>query len=243
MLVETIQNKGKTDLSYNMNVIRGYFVLKLHLYEKFVVFIAFCFFSNFLCAQAVWTKEDSVKLSEILNSETPISINSDLKKELEKSFIGELIRESCGYWNDFRLDTKTYDFDIPKYQPLNMVHFFNKPTSVRFFNLNNEYLKIKKFTIDSHIDVDNPLIDLQRNTNLTFPLDRKLHFHISGSYTLDNSHSSILPVNSTPYSIGAGLSFDIGKNVVICPQVNYQFDIIQKRWEWFWGINLKVLIK
>src|SRR5699024_1863718 len=161
------------------------------------------------------------KLSKILNSETPISINSDFKRELEKSSIGEPIRESYGSWNDFILDVKTYDFDISKYQSINMCHIFNKPTSVKFFNLNNEYLKHNKFTIDGRIDVDNPLIYLQRNTKLTFPLDRKLHFNISGSYALDKSHSPILPINPTPYSWGAGFSYDIGKDIAIGSQANY----------------------
>ena len=70
---------------------------------------------------------------------------------------------------------------------------FDKSTSVKFFNLNNEYLKHKKFTINSHVDVANPSIFLRRNTILTFPLDRKLYVNISGSYTLDYSDNSILP--------------------------------------------------
>lgn len=98
----------------------------------------------------------------------PIYIDSDLKKELEKSFIGEPIKKSYGSWNDFTLDIKTYDFDKPKCQYIDMGPIFDKSTSVKFFNLNNEYLKHKKFTISSHVDVANPSIFLRRNTILTF---------------------------------------------------------------------------
>ena len=241
MIVRTFQNKRTTDLPYDMKVIHCYCPFKMHFFEKIIVFIVLSFIADILCAQDIWTKEDSVKLSKILNSETPISINSDFKRELEKSSIGEPIRESYGSWNDFILDVKTYDFDISKYQSINMGHIFNKPTSVKFFNLNNEYLKHNKFTIDGRIDVDNPLIYLQRNTKLTFPLDRKLHFNISVSYALDKSHSPILPINPTPYSWGAGFSYDIGKDIAIGSQANYQYNIIQKKWEWFWVLKISII--
>lgn len=117
---------------------------------------------------------------------------------------------------------------------------FDKSTSVKFFNLNNEYLKHKKFTISSHVDVANPSIFLRRNTILTFPLDRKFYVNISGSYTLDYSDNSILPVDPTPYTIGVGLSFNIRKNITIGPQANYQFNLIRRRWECFWGIKCAI---
>ena len=89
--------------------------------------------------------------------------------------------------------------------------------------------------------MDNPLIYLQRNTKLTFPLDRKLHFNISGSYALDKSHSPILPINPTPYSWGAGFSYDIGKDIAIGSQANYQYNIIQKKWEWLWVLKISII--
>lgn len=130
---------------------------------------------------------------------------------MEKSFIGGPIKKSYGFGNGFILDIKTYDFDKPKCQYIDMGPIFDKSTSVKFFNLNNEYLKHKKFTISSHVDVANPSIFLRRNTILTFPLDRKFYVNISGSYTLDYSDNSILPVDPTPYTIGVGLSFNIRK--------------------------------
>ena len=78
-------------------------------------------------------------------------------------------------------------------------------------------------------------------TKLTFPLDRKLHFNISGSYALDKSHSPILPINPTPYSWGAGFSYDIGKDIAIGSQANYQYNIIQKKWEWFWVLKISII--
>ena len=174
-----------------------------------------------------------------MNNETPIYIDDDLKKELENSFIGSQVKENSSSWNDFILDIKPGDYFVQKYHNINLNDILYKSTSGNFFNLNNEYLKLKKFTIDSHIDV--PFIYIQRNTDLVFPLNRNLRFNISGSYTIDKSHNPILPINPIPYSMGAGFSYNIGKKIVIGSQANYRFNIIQKRWEWFWNLKISII--
>lgn len=241
MIVRIFENKKTTNLSYDNKINQRYCAFKTHLFEKAIVFVVFSFFADILTAQEVWTKEDSIKLSKILNDETPIYIDDALKKELENSFIGSPIKENSSSWNDFILDIKPDDYFVQKHHTINLNDIFYKSTSGKFFNLNNEYLKLKKFTIDSHIDVDVPFIYIQRNTNLVFPLNRNLHLNISGSYTIDKSHNPILPITPTPYSMGAGFSYNIGKDIAIGPQANYQFNIIQKRWEWFLGLKISII--
>jgi hypothetical protein len=46
----------------------------------------------------------------------------------------------------------------------------------------------------------------------------------------------ILPATSIPYKVGAGFSYEIGKHAIIKSQTNYQYNIIQKKWEWFFSI-------
>lgn len=60
----------------------------------------------------------------------------------------------------------------------------------------------------------------------------------SGSYTLDKKRSVILPATSIPYKVGAGFSYEIGKHAIIKSQTNYQYNIIQKKWEWFFGAGV-----
>ena len=108
MRTESYKGTSKTERYYDMNIIHFFCEFKLFLHNDFVIFIAFCFFSNLLCAQTVWTKEDSIHLSKILESEKPIIINSDLKNELERSFNCELIKEDRSSWNDFILGIKSY---------------------------------------------------------------------------------------------------------------------------------------
>ena len=76
------------------------------------------------------------------------------------------------------------------------------------------------------------------NTNMAIPLNKKLYFSVYGNYTLDKKRSVILPATSIPYQIGAGFSYEIGKYVTIKSQTNYQYHIIQRRWEWFFGAGV-----
>ena len=55
---------------------------------------------------------------------------------------------------------------------------------------------------------------------------------------LDKKRSVILPATSIPYQIGAGFSYEIGKHAIIKSQTNYQYNIIQKKWEWFFGAGV-----
>lgn len=82
--------------------------------------------------------------------------------------------------------------------------------------------------INSRIDKNLPLIKIQQKTNMTIPLNKKLHFSVYGSYTLDKKRSVILPATSIPYKVGAGFSYEIGKHAIIKSQTNYQYNIIQK---------------
>lgn len=62
--------------------------------------------------------------------------------------------------------------------------------------------------------------------------------NIIGNYSLDKKRSVILPATSIPYKVGAGSSYEIGKYAIIKTQTNYQYNIIQKRWEWFFGAGV-----
>ena len=63
-------------------------------------------------------------------------------------------------------------------------------------------------------------------------------WNVYGSYTLDKKRSVILPATSIPYKVGAGFSYEIGKHAIIKSQTNYQYNIIQKKWEWFFGAGV-----
>ena len=140
------------------------------------------------------------------------------------------------YWDDFRLDID-FKEDFPNVVNIECATTFHYKLNHNN-NLLNGNLKCKSLMINSRIDKNLPLIKIQQKTNMTIPLNKKLHFSVYGSYTLDKKRSVILPATSIPYKVGAGFSYEIGKHAIIKSQTNYQYNIIQKKWEWFFGAGV-----
>lgn len=190
-------------------------------------------------AQEGWTAKDSTKLSKMLDGEIPIQVSDAFKKELEQSFTGSTMRNNDDKFNDFILDIDCRGSSIRHPQlDTHGLHIRYPLLSDNAYLKKSEYMAIKKFRISSTIDIDNPTINLERNTNLSMPVSKKLYFNIYGNYTIDKKRSVILPVSSIPLKVGTGFSYNIGKHTAIKTQANYQYNIIQKKWEWFFGVGI-----
>lgn len=185
-----------------------------------------------------WTTNDSVRLAKMLNGEMSIHIDDAFKRELEQSFIGHPIKDDNKQWDDFRLD-----IDFKPYFP-NVVNigcgttFYNKLNHSN--NQWNGYLKYKILMINSRTDKNLPFISVQQNMSIAIPLNNKLSFNLHGDYTQYKRNNVIIPPTVIPYSVGAGFSYNVGKNMIIGTQTNYQYNIIQKDWEWFCGLRFVI---
>lgn len=190
-------------------------------------------------AQEGWATKDSIKLSKMLDGEIPIHINNAFKKELEQSLTGSCLKESNNKLDDFILDIKIKS-DLFKYNQLGKpcMRIQSDLLSDSTYSKKIEYINIKGFRISSRTYIDNPYVSIERNTNISIPLTKKLNFNIYGNYALDKKRSVILPATSISYKVGAGFSYEIGKYTIIKSQTNYQYNIIQKRWEWFFGAGV-----
>lgn len=186
-----------------------------------------------------WTPNDSVRLAKMLKGEMPIHIDDAFKRELEQSIIGHSPKDDNRYWDDFRLDID-FKEDFPNVANIGCATTFHNKLNHNN-NLLNGNLKCKSLMFNSRIDKNLPLIKIQQNTNMAIPLNKKLYFSVYGNYTLDKKRSVILPATSIPYQIGAGFSYEIGKYVTIKSQTNYQYNIIQRRWEWFFGAGVSCI--
>ncbi len=175
----------------------------------------------------------------MLDGEIPIHINNAFKKELEQSLTGSCLKESNNKLDDFILDIKIKS-DLCKYNQLGKpcIYVQSDLLSDSTYSKKIEYINIKGFRISSKTYIDNPYVSIERNTNISIPLTKKLNFNIYGNYALDKKRSVILPATSISYKVGAGFSYEIGKYAIIKSQTNYQYNIIQKRWEWFFGAGV-----
>lgn len=190
----------------------------------------------FVFAQEGWTKKDSIKLSKMLDGGIPIHINDTFKKELEQSFTGSPIENNSNNLNDFVLGIKPKN-DLMKYPHSSKFNLYIQYHSLldSSYSKKMECMKFKGIRISSRVYTDNPFIRIKRSTNISIPLGEKLHFNIYGNYTLDKKRSVILPATSIPYEVGAGFSYNIGKHTIIKSQANHQYNLIWKKWEWFFG--------
>lgn len=191
--------------------------------------------------QNEWTANDSVRLAKMLNGEIPIHIDDAFKRELEQSIIGHSIKDDNRHWNDFRLDIDSKEI-FPNVANIGYgTAFHNK------FNHNNNLLngnlKCKSLMINSRTDKNLPFINVQQNTNIAIPLNSKLNFNLYGNYTqynINRRNSVVIPPTAIPCAVGGGFSYSAGKNMVIATQTNYQYNIIQKNWEWFCGLKFAI---
>lgn len=188
--------------------------------------------------QGEWTKNDSVKFSKILNGEISVYIDNAFKRELEQSFISNPTKDDSRHWNDFILITKPKNNLLKNPELINCNVIYRKPLENKLFSTKYEYLQIKGFRINSQTNIENYRINIQRNTNISIPLNNKLHFNMYGNYTLDKRRTVVLPATSVPYTIGSGFSYNISKNMIIESQTNYQYNIIQKNGNGFVDLNL-----
>ncbi len=202
--------------------------------SRFILSLMLSLISCFIFAQEEWTALDSIKLSKILNGEISIYINDTFKKELEQSFTGSLSISNNRDLKDFLSDIKLKN-RLTKYPQFIKSNFCIEcqPPSERIYNK-----KIGRLKINSIQNISNQTISIERNINLSIPLSKKLDFNIYGNYTIDKKRNVVLPAVSIPYVIGGGVSYKIRKHTIIKSQTNYQYNIIQKRWEWFFGVSM-----
>ena len=185
-----------------------------------------------------WTANDSVRLAKMLNREIPIHIDDTFKKELEQSMIGHPIIDDNRHWNDFRLDIDFKD-NFPNVVNTDCGTVFHDRLNHNN-NLWKENLKRKSIIIYSQTDKNLHFINVQQNTNIAIPFNNRLNFNLYGDYTQYKMNSAIIPPTAIPYTIGGGFSYCVGKNMVIGTQTDYQYNIIQKKWEWFCGLKFTI---
>lgn len=82
--------------------------------------------------------------------------------------------------------------------------------------------------------------DFPNEVNMGYPLNDKWNFDLYGGYTQYKRNSVIIPPTAIPYTIGGGFSYNVGKNMFIGTQTDYQYNILQKKWEWFCGLRFTI---
>lgn len=178
-------------------------------------------------AQEHWGKEDSIKLAKMLDGEMPIHINEKFKIEFENSLLGYPPIEDNAEWK------KIINFK----QPL---------TGLLLSPINNDILTIRLLQNHNRKNnglffINSQIINISQYSNMSIPLAKKIHFNVYGINELSERKSIAHPVSFFPHEFGAGVSYDINCHLKIGTQSNYQYNSIQKKWEWFMGLGITVV--
>lgn len=190
-------------------------------------------------AQEEWTKSDSTRLAKMLNGEIPVRINENFKRELEQSFTAPRMDDVVGLNRFIVVKPEKKVLEYPKFvKPDFHIRYRSLQDSLQYKRA--EFISTPHFRISSAIDYGNPLFNIKRETNISFPLNPKLHISVYGSYVIDRKYNFILPVISTTYQAGAGLLYNVNKHVAFKTHASYYYDAVLRRWDWFFGLGFSI---
>lgn len=180
-----------------------------------------------------WSQKDSLKLKKLLESDQEIIINKNTIETLEhefhqaKSYVdfgttlptlkpasSNLLRFSTNIKTDFYLSNSTF---LPTYswQKLNK----------------NLYLRSKSnFSKTSNY--------FHMHTIMEYHLSNKWTLSIYGMQNLNNRRYRGLPSEAIPTEVGSNISFKLNKHWKIKTGIQYQHNMILKKWEWIPQCNI-----
>ena len=190
-------------------------------------------------ASEEWTKEDSLPLSSFIGEDKPIQINPAARHELEQLFEQSMLPvQSDDSWKKF------IKYTVPKVhiRPFKRMYLPAFSMSKTMLSgkelLKNESLREGRFHLQSRWNADPLKGTAQRTTHLDISLTRRLKFFVGGGYGVSQKHSPILPTFVSPYQLDAGFSYHINKSLQLKSGCTYQYNVIQKRWEWCFTMGL-----
>ena len=97
----------------------------------------------------------------------------------------------------------------------------------------------KQLFINSQLDTGDSRVLIKRHTDTHVGLTNRLEYHIYSGYTIDKKRTVVLPTTATQYYIGTGFSYNINRKLQLKTGIEYQYNIIYKRWEWVWNSGIR----
>ena len=191
--------------------------------------------------QNVWTQNDSLKLKKVLAGQAEIWINQKVLRELDRVFSSP--RRLFKFQSRSAiLPIKDFLFYRPnvygKYHistfKVNELNIWQDSLFMKVYMLGNKQLFIK-----SQLDTGDPRVLIKRKTDIQFKFTDHLAYRVYGGYTIDKNRTVILPTTATPYYVGTGFSYSLNKKLQLKTGVEYQYNVVYKRWEWVWNSGIR----
>lgn len=211
---------------------------------RFILFIIFSLCLPLVMQgqeQNVWTQNDSLKLKKVLAGQAEIRINQKVLRELDRVFSSP--RRLFKFQSRSAiLPIKDFLFYRPnvfsKYHistfKVNELNIWQDSLFMKVYMLGNKQLFIK-----SQLDTGDPRVLIKRKTDIQFKFTDHLAYRVYGGYTIDKNRTVILPTTATPYYVGTGFSYSLNKKLQLKTGLEYQYNVVYKRWEWVWNSGIR----
>lgn len=211
---------------------------------RFILFIIFSLCLPLVMQgqeQNVWTQNDSLKLKKVLAGQAEIRINQKVLRELDRVFSSP--RRLFKFQSRSAiLPIKDFLFYRPnvfsKYHistfKVNELNIWQDSLFMKVYMLGNKQLFIK-----SQLDTGDSRVLIKRKTDIQFKFTDHLAYRVYGGYTIDKNRTVILPTTATPYYVGTGFSYSLNKKLQLKTGVEYQYNVVYKRWEWVWNSGIR----
>ena len=211
---------------------------------RFILFIIFSLCLPLVMQgqeQNVWTQNDSLKLKKVLAGQAEIRINQKVLRELDRVFSSP--RRLFKFQSRSAiLPIKDFLFYRPnvfsKYHistfKVNELNIWQDSLFMKVYMLGNKQLFIK-----SQLDTGDPRVLIKRKTDIQFKFTDHLAYRVYGGYTIDKNRTVILPTTATPYYVGTGFSYSLNNKLHLKTGVEYQYNVVYKRWEWVWNSGIR----
>lgn len=174
-----------------------------------------------------WSKQDSLRLQQTLNSEQEIRINKVFVKKTEQNM---LYHTKPFVDFDPTLPTLKSTIISPKL-PFHTHNIFRQTNST--FLPTYSRLKINKnITLHSKSNFSESSNHFHIQTQMDYKLSKKWFLSIYGKQNLDTRRYRGLSSEAIPTTLGSDIVLKIGKGWKLKTSVQYQYNTIQKRWEW-----------
>mgnify|MGYP001514299665 CR=1 FL=1 len=153
-----------------------------------------------------WSKQDSLRLQQMLESDQEIKINRKLIEKVEQKMYSR----------------KPF---------IHTYKMFQKPGST--FLPTYSWLRINKnLILHSKSDFAENSNHFHIQSQMEYKLSSRWSLDIYGSQNLDTRRYRGLPSEVEPTKLGSNVVFKINKNWKIKTGMQYQYNAIRKRWEW-----------
>lgn len=173
-----------------------------------------------------WSKLDSLRLRQLLESNQEIYINRQILEQTEQRI------NYSKLFVDFdpTLPTLKSSLIFPQRQ-YNTHNLLNNSTTT--FLPNYSRLKINdRIILQSKSNFTQGITHFHIRTEIQYKLSSKWTLNMYGSQNLDTRRYRGLPSEIEPTTFGGNISYQINKNWKIKTGLQYQYNAIRRRWEW-----------